>query len=210
MIMLFYEYMRMDDEHLTQASRYVLCHYHKCIIYFYKVPAQDEKGDKKWKDEDLELINKWAYEGERILHGTPSGIDNSVATFGGAIKFQAGKITKLNNFPRLKILLSSTNVPRSTKVLVGNVRERCNRVPDVMQHVMDATEAVTHQCEKILETMATDSQNEITSLYTNLETAFPNVNRSRWWGCAFLLFSLDQQTKPGKNDVIKELEMGRI
>jgi hypothetical protein len=43
------------------------------------------------------------------------------------------------------------------------------QVPDVMQHVMDATEAVTHQCEKILETMATESQNEITSQYTNLE-----------------------------------------
>ncbi|XP_060579312.1 mevalonate kinase-like [Ruditapes philippinarum] len=199
-------------------------------------PAQDEKGDTQWKDEDLELINKWAYEGERIMHGTPSGIDNSVATFGGAIKFQAGKITKLNNFPRLKILLSSTNVPRSTKVLVGNVRERYNRVPDVMQHVMDATEAVTHQCEKILETMATESQHEITSLYTNLEELI-DINQhllqamgvshvtldkichvtSKYrlhskltgaggGGCAFTLLRPEQEQSL-VDDVIKELEM---
>lgn len=32
--------------------------------------------------QDLELICKWSLEGEKLVHGKPSGIDNSVCTYG--------------------------------------------------------------------------------------------------------------------------------
>ena len=34
------------------------------------------------KTDSLKLINIWAYEGEKIMHGNPSGIDNTMSTFG--------------------------------------------------------------------------------------------------------------------------------
>ncbi len=34
-----------------------------------------------------ETLNAWTFQAERILHGNPSGIDNSVAVFGGCLSY---------------------------------------------------------------------------------------------------------------------------
>ncbi|PNJ82844.1 LOW QUALITY PROTEIN: MVK isoform 3, partial [Pongo abelii] len=49
----------------------------------------------RWTREDLELINKWAFQGERVIHGNPSGVDNAVSTWGGALRYHQGKISSL-------------------------------------------------------------------------------------------------------------------
>lgn len=38
--------------------------------------------------EQLSEISQWAYCSERIMHGTPSGLDNSICTYGSIVRFR--------------------------------------------------------------------------------------------------------------------------
>ncbi|OBA20870.1 mevalonate kinase [Metschnikowia bicuspidata var. bicuspidata NRRL YB-4993] len=102
---------------------------------------------------DAELIDAWSFMGEKCFHGNPSGIDNAVATHGGAVLYQRMADpstplirTSIRNFAALRLLLINTRVPRSTAHLVGNVASLVAKhakstaaILDAMSHV--ATDA---------------------------------------------------------------------
>ncbi|XP_046496030.1 mevalonate kinase isoform X1 [Equus quagga] len=117
-------------------------------------PLKDGEPTSRWTEEDLELINKWAFQGERVIHGNPSGVDNTVSTWGGALRYQQGKISSLKRPPALKILLTNTKVPRSTKALVAGVRNRLLKFPEIVTPVLTSIEAISLECERVLAEMA--------------------------------------------------------
>ncbi|XVF31313.1 hypothetical protein REPUB_Repub16aG0135000 [Reevesia pubescens] len=124
-----------------------------------------QKGWLMFKETDLELLNKWAFEGEKIIHGKPSGVDNSVSTFGNMIKFKSGSMTRINSNMPLRMLITNTKVGRDTKALVANVSARKSRHPDVMCSVLNAIESISDEWSTIIQSHALDDQ----SLTTNEE-----------------------------------------
>uniref|UniRef100_A0ACD5V764 Uncharacterized protein n=2 Tax=Avena sativa TaxID=4498 RepID=A0ACD5V764_AVESA len=106
--------------------------------------------------DDLELVNQWAFQGEKIIHGKPSGIDNAVSTFGSMIKFKNGKFTNLKSSNPVKMLITDTRVGRNTKALVAGVSERVSRHPDALASVISAVNSISEELSSIVELAVED------------------------------------------------------
>ncbi|XP_076778591.1 mevalonate kinase [Arvicanthis niloticus] len=117
-------------------------------------PLKDRGSVGRWPEEDLKSINKWAYEGERVIHGNPSGVDNAISTWGGALRYQQGTMSSLKRLPALQILLTNTKVPRSTKALVAGVRSRLIKFPKIVAPLLTSIDAISLECERVLGEMA--------------------------------------------------------
>ncbi|KGN60892.1 mevalonate kinase [Cucumis sativus] len=103
------------------------------------------------KEDELDLLNKWAFEGEKIIHGKPSGIDNTVSTYGSMIKFRSGNLTLIKSNMPLKMLITNTKVGRNTKALVAGVSERAIRHPDAMKSVFNAVNSISDELSILIQ-----------------------------------------------------------
>lgn len=145
-----------------------------CASGVIPTPLKEWDHATRWCQEDLELINSWAFKGEIIIHGNPSGVDNAVGTWGGMLRFLAGKIIPLSRVPLLRILLTNTKVPRSTRVLVARVKDKINKFPSIMTPVLDSVDAISCTCEKILSEMTCEP---ITGEHYNILEELIDINQ---------------------------------
>ncbi|KAM8760810.1 mevalonate kinase [Acanthopagrus schlegelii] len=161
---------------LGSSAAYSVCLAASLLTVSGAIPAPLKEWDHtaRWCQEDLELINSWAFQGEMIIHGNPSGVDNAVGTWGGMLRFLAGKIIPLSRVPLLRILLTNTKVPRSTKVLVARVKDKINKFPSVMTPVLDSVDAISCTCEKVLSEMTSEP---ITGEHYNILEELIDINQ---------------------------------
>lgn len=77
------------------------------------------------KNIEVEIQSKIAFEVERIHHGTPSGIDNTVVTYGQPVYFRRGEDPQviIPGEP-MHFLVANTGIQSQTTQAVGEVRER--------------------------------------------------------------------------------------
>ncbi|KAJ2490454.1 Mevalonate kinase [Coemansia sp. RSA 2050] len=106
---------------------------------------------------DRKLINQWAFHGEQVAHGTPSGIDNSVATYGGFLKYVKGEPSvSLESSHALRVLITNTNVPKSTKALVAGVRALRDQHPSVVDGILDSIHSISTSAAALFQSTSED------------------------------------------------------
>lgn len=73
------------------------------------------------------------FEAERFVHVKPSGIDQTIATYGGVIVYRRSEgITPLRVEVEIPIVIGNTGIPRTTGKLVEFARGRKERFPEVI------------------------------------------------------------------------------
>jgi mevalonate kinase len=104
-----------------------------------------------------EKINDVAYEAEKSYAGTPSGIDNTAATFGGLIWFKRNLSGGRNTMERLNIrepvevVIGNTGIVADTKAMVAGVGERKKKHPKKYDTLFKQAEELAFTARKTLE-----------------------------------------------------------
>jgi len=115
-------------------------------------------------DGDLsqEDICSIAYEGEKVVHGMPSGVDNNISTYGGILRYERGKeIERFEVEGELLFVIGNTLRRRSTKKLVDRVRRLREREPELVEGIIDS---IVRTSENGLEALKEANLNRIGDL----------------------------------------------
>ncbi|RMY22254.1 hypothetical protein D0866_11995, partial [Hortaea werneckii] len=146
--------------------------------------------------EQLERINRWAFVGELLIHGNPSGVDNTVSTNGHAVLFQRKDYAKppfvsvLREFPELPLLLIDTRQAKSTAAEVAKVGNLTATHPEVTGHIFDAIDSITRSAHDIVTSSDPGSLDAVTrlgdlmhvnhGLLSSLGVSHPRLERLRY------------------------------
>ncbi len=82
---------------------------------------------------DDAVASELALAAERVAHGTPSGIDNTVVALGRPIRFVGGQATPLAVGEPLTLLIADSGQPSATADMVAGVRARRDRSPQAYE-----------------------------------------------------------------------------
>ena len=106
---------------------------------------------------DLELskeeIFRISYEAERFVHGTPSGVDPTVSTYGGVLLYHKNKgFSQIEVKGEIPLVIGDTGVKRSTGDLVATVHKISKEHPSIIKPLLKIGGKITLNAVKALET----------------------------------------------------------
>jgi mevalonate kinase len=97
-------------------------------------------------------VSALVFETEKLLHGTPSGIDNTVVAFGQPVYFVKGQPPQPFRVARpFHLLIGDTGQPSSTKITVADVRAGYEREPGRYARLFEAAGDIARQARSLIE-----------------------------------------------------------
>ncbi len=107
------------------------------------------------------VISSIAFESEKITHGRPSGIDNSIATYGGLLKFQNGNLHHKSLKHSIPLIVGNTKVARNTKKLVRGVADLKNQHSIIIDNLLKTMGEIAEEAEVCIENRDLEKLGEI-------------------------------------------------
>ena len=99
-----------------------------------------------------EQINNYAYEGEKAFHGNPSGVDNAMATYGGAIKFVRGKgFEQIKIGSELNFVVGITGINSPTARMVESVKKFKDKNLKIFDNLLHSATSIIEKGQHALE-----------------------------------------------------------
>ncbi len=90
-------------------------------------------------------------EAEKYVHVRPSGIDQTIATYGGALLYRRSEgITPLHVTIEIPIVVGNTGLPRTTGTLVAAVRVKRDKFPEVMDPLIQVAGQLSRMAVRAL------------------------------------------------------------
>lgn len=97
-------------------------------------------------------VSGLVYEVEKLYHGTPSGIDNTVIAFEQPVYFIKGQpIQRMRVSQPFTLVVADTGIVAPTHTVVGDLRRRWQADPERYEGYFDEIEAIVNQARVIIE-----------------------------------------------------------
>jgi hydroxymethylglutaryl-CoA reductase len=121
-----------------------------------------------------EEVNALAFESEKMAHGTPSGIDNTVATYGRFLMYRPGDpptVRPITVARPIPVVIGMTGVESLTAKMVARVRQAWERNPQRYERIFDDIDSLTLQGLKAIENYDLEQLGELMNICQGLLNA---------------------------------------
>jgi mevalonate kinase len=128
-----------------------------------------------------EQVSALAYETEKLYHGTPSGIDNTVVTYGRPVYYIKDQpIETLQVKDPFTIVIGDTGIPASTKETVRDVRIQQHKKPERYEMLFAAIGSISATARQLIEGGMPESlgplMDENHALLRNMKVSSPELD----------------------------------